>query len=360
MNRIRRHLANAALLATGIAACDSPATVQPVASISIAPAEPVLMLGDTLRMAAIPRDGAGNLNGGHAVTWSSSAPEIVSVSSAGLLTAKGWGTATIAAVAGGQSVTVPVTVRPRPPVVTGLRISPGEADVGTADATVEFSVTARADAGMRTTHVHLESVRPGAFNHQWQGCSTGPVPAVGTSRAGTWKCAIQLPRSSLAGDWRVKSLSATDSTGTRTIYSDAQLAAAGMNPILKVQSPNEDVTPPVATALSVQPATVNLATGAQVVEFTFTVTDAESGMWRGQAGISSPGTGVGWGCSSAPLEGEGVATGTFKCSIPVPADAAAGKWTITLEVLDRTRNLRMYNAAQLKAAGLTSEVVITS
>ncbi|HEX8320739.1 Ig-like domain-containing protein [Longimicrobium sp.] len=359
MNRSRWHLAVPVLFAL-LSACDSPATIQPVASISIAPAEPVLMLGDTLRMAAIPRDGAGNMNGGHAVTWSSSAPGIVSVSSAGLLTAQGWGTATIAAAAGGQSVTVPVTVRRRPPVVTGLTISPGEANVGTADAPVEFAITAQAEGGMASISLQLESVRPGAFNHQWQACSTGPVPAMGTSRAGTWKCAIQLPRSSVGGDWRVKSLGATDSAGTRTIYSDAQLAATGMNPVLKVQSPNEDVTPPVATALSVQPATVNLATGAKVVEFTFTTTDAASGMWRGSVGISPPGTGVGWGCGGGPLEGEGVATGTFKCSIPVPANAAAGKWTITLEVLDMTRNLRQYRSEQLQAAGLVHEITVTN
>ena len=358
MNRPAWHLAAPVLLAL-LSACDSPATVQPVASISISPADPVLLRGDTLRMAAVPRDGAGNMNGGHAVTWASSAPGIVSVSNAGLLTAHGWGMATITAAAGGQSVTVPVTVPRRSPVVTGLTLSPGQVDVGTADATVEFSVTARAESGMRSITVMLESVRPGAINHQWHDCLTGPVPATGTSQAGTWKCAIQLPRSSVGGDWRVRGLQATDSAGARTSYSDAQLAAAGMNPILKVLSPNEDVTLPVVTALTVQPATVNLATGAQVVEFTFTVTDTGSGMWRGQAGISLPSTGVGRGCGGAPLEGEGVQTGTFKCSITVPADAPAGKWTLNLEVLDRTRNLRQYRSEHLQAAGLPYEITIT-
>jgi hypothetical protein len=358
MKRSSWHLAAPALLAL-FAACDTPATVQPVASVSVSPAEPVLMRGDTLRIAALPRDGAGKMIGGHGVTWSSSAPGIVSVSNAGLLTAHGWGTASITAAAGGQSVTVPATVPRRAPVVTGLAISPGQVDVGMADAAVEFAITARAEAGMRSIAVKLESVRPGAINHQWHDCLTGPVPATGTSQAGTWKCAIQLPRSSVGGDWRVRELQASDSAGARISYSDAQLAAAGMNPILKVLSPNEDVTLPVATALTVQPASVNLATGAQVVEFTFTATDAASGMWRGSVGIGSLASGVGWGCGSAPLEGEGVKTGTFKCSITVPANAVAGKWAITLEILDRTRNLRVYRSEQLQAAGLPHEITVT-
>jgi hypothetical protein len=104
---------------------------------------------------------------------------------------------------------------------------------------------------------------------------------------------------------------------------------------------------------------VNVAAGAQVVEFTFTVTDAGAGLWRGAPGISSASAGVGMGCGGAPLEGEGVKTGTFKCSVTVPANAAAGTWTIRLEVLDRTRNLRQYTSEQLQAAGLPYEITVT-
>ena len=244
-------------------------------------------------------------------------------------------------------------------MVTGVSVSPNQVDVNAADATVEVAIAGRADAGMRAVHVQLESVRTGAINHQFQSCSATSAPIAGTSQAGIWKCAIQLPRSSVGGAWAVKSVTAVDSAGAMTNYSDAQLAAAGLVATVQVHSPNEDVTLPVVTAFTVQPASVNIATGAQVVEFTFTATDAASGMWRGSPGISSPGTGVGMGCGGAPLEGEGVQTGTFKCSVTVPANAAAGKWTIMLEVLDRTRNLRRYTSEQLQAAGFPFEITVT-
>lgn len=359
MNRIRRHLANAALLATGIAACDSPATVQPVASISIAPAEPALVRGDTLRLTAVPHDAAGQALSGRPVTWSSSAPGVVSVSATGLLTGLGRGAANITATSEGRSATVSIAVQQRKPVVAAVTISPAQVNVGPADATVELSATGHADEGLRVIHLQLESTRAGAFNHQFHSCSTPAAPATGTSQAGTWKCAIQLPRSSIEGPWAVKSISAWDSAGNWTHYSGAPLAAAGLAATVQVVSPNEDVTPPVVSALSVQPASVNVAAGAQVVEFTFTVTDAGAGLWRGAPGISSASAGVGMGCGGAPLEGEGVKTGTFKCSVTVPANAAAGTWTIRLEVLDRTRNLRQYTSEQLQAAGLPYEITVT-
>lgn len=358
MQRPSWNLAVPALLAL-LSACDSPATVQPVASISISPTAPVLMRGDTLRMAALPRDGAGNVIAGHAVTWSSSAPGIVSVSSAGLLTAREAGTATITALAGGQNVIVAATVQPRKPVVTAVTLSPAQVDVSTADATVEFVVTAAADAGMRGVSVQLQAVRPNEFFYQFQSCSSAAAPAAGTSRVGTWKCTAQIPQGSIGGAWTLNRVTAVDSAGNITSYSAEQLPAAGISGTVQVVSANEDVISPVVTAFSVQPATVNLAAGAQVVEFTLTAKDAGTGLWAGGARLSPPSTGVGWGCGVLPLEGQGVKTGTFRCTITVPADAPAGKWKLELEVLDRPRNLRIYTSEQLQAAGLPYEITVT-
>jgi hypothetical protein len=359
MNRSRWHLAASILFAVLAACGDAPSTPDPVASLSISPAQPVVMRGDTLRVAAVAYDASGKVLGGRAVTWSSSAPDIVSVSATGLLTGVGRGAATLTATSEGLSLAVPVTVAAAPPVVTAFTISPAQVDVSTADAKVEFSVTARVDAGMQMMNVHLESVRHGDINQQFHTCFTPVAPATGTSRAGTWKCDIVMPRGSIGGAWRVKHVSVSDSAGKGTGYGDAQLAAAGMPAGIQVQNQNEDLTAPVVTSISVKPASVNLATGPQVVEITFTATDAGAGLWRGNVSLGPPVSGMAFTCGAAPVEGEGVQAGTFRCSVTVPANTVTGTWKLSLDVLDRPHNLRMYNTDQLKAAGFTSEVVIT-
>lgn len=157
----------------------------------------------------------------------------------------------------------------------------------------------------------------------------------------------------------MKNVSVADSAGKGTGYSDAQLAAAGMPASIQVQNQNEDLTAPVVTSVSVKPAIVNLATGQQVVEITFTATDAGAGLRSGYVGLRPSATGTSFGCGAPPVEGEGVRAGTIKCSVTVLANTAAGTWKLSIDLLDRPHNLRMYNADQLKAAGFTSEVVIT-
>jgi hypothetical protein len=212
---------------------------------------------------------------------------------------------------------------------------------------------------MQLMSVSLESVRNGDINQQFHTCFTPVAPATGTSRAGTWKCDIVMPRGSISGAWKVKSISVADSAGKGTTYGDAQLAAAGMPAGIQVQNQNEDLTAPVVTSISVKPASVNLAAGPQVVELTFTATDAGAGLWRGYVGLRPPASGTSFTCGGAPVQGEGVQAGTFTCSVTIPANTAAGTWKLSIDVLDRPHNLRMYNADQLKAAGFPSEVVIT-
>ena len=352
-------LAVPALLAAVVAGGDGPSTPDPVAALSVSPAQPVVMRGDTLRVSAVAYDPSGKALSGRAVTWSSSAPDILAVSGSGLLTGLAPGAASITATSEDRSLAVPVTVVAAPPVMTAFTVSHTQVDVSTADAKVEFAVTARVDGGMWMTQVHLESVRHGDVNQQFHTCFTPVAPASGTSRAGTWKCDVVMPRGSIGGAWRIKHVFVTDSAGKGVGYGDAQLAAAGMPSSIQVQNQDEDLTAPVVTSISVNPGSVNLATGAQVVEFTVKATDAGAGLWRANVSLGPPGSGVAFTCGATPVEGEGVRAGTVKCSVTVPANTVAGTWKLSIDLLDRPHNLRKYNADQLKAAGITSEVVIT-
>ncbi|MGE0556611.1 MAG: Ig domain-containing protein, partial [Gemmatimonadales bacterium] len=84
-----------------------PATV---ASVAVTPAAPQLAPGESVQLAAQPRDASGNPVTGRTVTWSSNNTSAATVSSAGLVSALTAGTATITATADNRSGTATVSV----------------------------------------------------------------------------------------------------------------------------------------------------------------------------------------------------------------------------------------------------------
>src|SRR5205814_744035 len=72
-------------------------TAVPVASEIVSPAIAPLRVGTTVQLTATPRDAVGTALPGRQVDWTSSAPSIATVNSAGLVTAVAPGSATITA-----------------------------------------------------------------------------------------------------------------------------------------------------------------------------------------------------------------------------------------------------------------------
>lgn len=105
----------------------STVTVSPppaVNSVTVAPAAPAIVVGQTLPLTATVAAVGGAST---AVTWTSSDPAIVSVSTAGTLTGLAVGTADVTATsvfAPTVSATVPVTVSPAPPGVVSVAVAP--------------------------------------------------------------------------------------------------------------------------------------------------------------------------------------------------------------------------------------------
>ena len=102
---------------------NTSATVLPtVASVALTPgAAPAVAVGGTVALAAEPRDSTGgSLAGCQAVTWSSSATAVATVSAEGVVTGVSAGSATITAEAGGRTATVAVTVQPPLALVVGV------------------------------------------------------------------------------------------------------------------------------------------------------------------------------------------------------------------------------------------------
>ena len=123
----RRSGLSAVLLACAALACggeDEPvAPPTPVATaVEVAPAATQLSaLGETVQLAATVRDQDGNAMAGASVTWASSANAVATVSTTGLVTAAGNGSATITATSGSASGTASVTVAQTP---AGVALTP--------------------------------------------------------------------------------------------------------------------------------------------------------------------------------------------------------------------------------------------
>ncbi len=81
-----------------------------VGSISIAPVEATLQVGQTLPLVASPRDAAGNVLADRDVAWSTSAASVATVTSTGLVTAVSPGTVVITVASEGRSIAATITV----------------------------------------------------------------------------------------------------------------------------------------------------------------------------------------------------------------------------------------------------------
>jgi len=82
------------------------------ASVTVAPTTTTLSVGDSTTLTATAKDASGNVIAGAPVTWSSDNPAAATVSSSGVVTAVGIGTATITAQSGNAKGTATILVAP--------------------------------------------------------------------------------------------------------------------------------------------------------------------------------------------------------------------------------------------------------
>jgi len=94
----------------------------PIATLSVALAQPSVAIGGTTTATATPRDASGHVLTGRAITWSSDNSGVATVSATGTVTAASTGTARITAASEGTrgSATVTVTVSPVATVTVSL------------------------------------------------------------------------------------------------------------------------------------------------------------------------------------------------------------------------------------------------
>ena len=100
----------------------------PVASVAVTPAGSQIVVGQTTQLNAEPRDASGQALAGRAVSWSSSDPNVASVSSTGLVTAVAPGQATITATSEAAAGTSAVEREPEASELGDHLAEPGKRD----------------------------------------------------------------------------------------------------------------------------------------------------------------------------------------------------------------------------------------
>ncbi len=112
----------------------------PVSSLTVEPTALTLTVGSAQQLVATPRDAQGAPLTGRVVTWLSGAPSVATVSSNGVVTAIGVGTALIVATSEGKRATVTLTATPAP--VALVSVDPPSAMLN-PDSSQRFVATAR-------------------------------------------------------------------------------------------------------------------------------------------------------------------------------------------------------------------------
>ena len=140
-----RLLAAALATAAALAACDDDPSGPPaVDAVAVSTAADSLVVGGKMQMSLTLRDRSGAEVSGRAVAWSSDNPAVAAVDSAGLVTARAMGTATITATSEGKSAGVALRVVAVPVQTVDMGLTRLSLYAG---QTVQLSAVARDAAG---------------------------------------------------------------------------------------------------------------------------------------------------------------------------------------------------------------------
>jgi uncharacterized protein YjdB len=358
-----------------------------IATVAVSPNTANTTTGQTVKLTAVGRDGAGNAITGSSFAWTSSNTSVASVDASGLVTGVAPGNVTVTATAGGKSGTAQVSVT-NP--IASVTVSPASASV-TAGQSTPLTATAK-DAGgvvLSSRSFTWSSSNPSVASVNSSGVVSGvtsgtaTITATAEGKSGTAQVTVTpAPVSnykvtavvtgaaggsiqSLSPDGKIRCFKDSGQTGnyagpggacTATYPSGTKLriqafrgsadfrftgwssacTQAGTNDVCEV-SINGDIsigagfdhnTPPPAlpASVTVTPGSANVAVG-QTVQLSATVRDAGGNVLNGQLITWSSGN-----ANVATVSSSGLVTGrgTGTVSISASTGGRVGSSTITV------------------------------
>jgi len=173
----------------------------PVASITVTLNAPSITVGQSTQAVAVLKDANGNTLTGRAVTWTSEAPSLATVSASGLVAAIGAGTATITASAEGKTGNTTIVIQPAAPApvasvalsATSTSMSIGESQAVTVvlrDA--QGNVLSGRSISWSSSNLSVMSVAPSGIVTALGG-GTATVTATSEGKSGTITFTVAAP-----------------------------------------------------------------------------------------------------------------------------------------------------------------------
>lgn len=206
------------VLAVGTA-CGSGSTgpTASVARVVVTPDSASIPGGDSIALSAVAQSATGKTVSGVTLFWSTSDPNIATVSQSGMVTAVANGKAQIAASADNQSGTATIVVQPL--TVASVSVSPTLDTIyaSTPENTVTITATTRDAAGtILTGQPLIWSATGGVVNVSASGVVTATNTAAGTATVTATSTAAGLPAASatvvVIGHAKTVSVSPTSTT----------------------------------------------------------------------------------------------------------------------------------------------------
>lgn len=220
-----------------------------------------------------------------------------------------------------------------PPVVVALTVTSGSVDVTSGARTVTVSARIQDEAAGSGVASFFVSATAPTQPRPVTNCQAGAPTPPGTTMDGVWSCTLTFPKGATPGDWTLD-LMASDAAFNQLKMGQTALAAANFPTKITVVSSTPDQSPPVFTALTLSPSTVDVSTSSQTVTVTAHLTDSNSGVvsFAFSAALSGSTTKVQCG-ATVPSAGTN-ADGDWTCTVTIPARAAPGDWLITVTATD--------------------------
>jgi uncharacterized protein YjdB len=159
----------------------SQATVTqiPVASVSVTPGAPSLLVGASVTLSAVTLDAGGNVLAGRPIAWASGDPTIATVAG-GTVTAVSAGITTITATSEGKAGSATVTISTPPPApVASVNLNPPSVSIDVGATTMIVATTLDASGNVLTGRVvQLTSADPAIATVDASGLVTGVAAGV--------------------------------------------------------------------------------------------------------------------------------------------------------------------------------------
>ena len=264
----------------GVSGAASVTVSDPVASVTVQPADDTILAGQSVALTAVLKDANGTVLSGRTVTWTTSDGTVATVSASGVVTGVAAGSATITATSEGKSGTAQVTVNPVPA---------GTVTVSPASASVTVGDTTRLTATVKDANGNVV---------------TNPTVTWSTSNASVATVSSSGLVTGVDSGKVTITASANGGSGTATVTV---------------------VLAPVAT-VTVQPASATIAVG-QTTTLTATTKDASGNVLTGRA--------ITWSSSDptiATVSQSGVVTGVLPGSATISATSEGKTGTAAITV----------------------------